>query len=336
MEKRRVLIIGYGTIGSALHETLLSDGRWDVTCLLNGRQGWLTGTPGTFKKPEPIDLNRILEKVQLDFLAIPTKDDGVTAKRYMKDALERKIPVVTCEKGALANHFNALEPDLDKIGYGATVGGGSGIIDFVRSRRSYRTREAHVILNGTLNFIWTGLQEGMPLERAVMEARAKGFADPGEEDPVRLILQEALRDAPMKAAILYNLGFKPQAPLKAKDFAMHLNEDALWRAIRSPGSWRFVVSYQNLRIRGPYSDLDNIIAFTAKHEEWSVIGGFKRVTEDPITRLCEATRWEQNGALMIEGKDGSGGTTLCVGVGAGPGPTTAAMIRDAERLLAPR
>lgn len=334
--RTRVAIIGHGTIGRPLHKRLI-DERCQVVAVQKSK-GLFEGSPDALTSLGDVNIGQATEDLDLAFIAIPTKADGEEALWTMMHFLERGIPVVTCEKGALANYFMTLERFIKagRIGYSATVGGGSGIIDFVRNRRSDRTREVHVILNGTLNYIWTGLQEGIPEDRVVAEARLKGFADPGEEDPTRLILQEALRDAPMKAAILFNLGFAPQIPLKAKDFAMHLKEVALWRAIRTPGTWRFVVSYHNLAIPGPYSDLDNIIAFTAQHAGWSIIGGFKRVDDEPITRLCDPVRWEQNGALIIEGADGSGGTTLCIGDGAGPGPTTAAMLRDAERLLGPR
>ena len=71
-----------------------------------------------------------LEGKDLTFLTIPTSDDGSKACAYMSTNLLRNIPVVTCEKGALSNHYESFSEFLSQgmIGYSATVGGGTWML----------------------------------------------------------------------------------------------------------------------------------------------------------------------------------------------------------------
>ena len=103
--KMKIGIIGAGNIGSELYRKAIALG-WDVRFLVKA--------DGVYK-----DLDEKIDEVDnylnycdgLDvvFLAIPTFDDGKTAYDYMISLLEKEIPVVTCEKGALSNYFPELK-----------------------------------------------------------------------------------------------------------------------------------------------------------------------------------------------------------------------------------
>lgn len=332
MKKSRVVIIGYGNIGRTLHERLYNRSEWDVAYTITSK-GASRGAPGA------LDHNIVrnedaFDDIDLAFLAIPTLDDGMKALGYIQALLQKGVPVVTCEKGALSNHFEALRPCIKRIGFSATVGGGSGIIDFLRGRFCSRTQEVHAILNGTLNFIWDELRTGNPLAHIVADSKKLGYAEPGEKDPIRIILGEACMDATKKTAILFNLCFDPDPFISARNISCDLTKVAIRRAIREARSRRFVVSFQRRLDAQLFQDSDDISAFRYVNSDWIITGGFKNLANPLIARLCEAAPWVNNGILTVEGDGGEDGVYLCAGPGAGPEPTTAAMIRDAERLLA--
>ena len=321
-------IIGFGNIGKKLYEKLLENG-WGVTFIVTSEHIFV-GNPDNPKDKSENWLNYCRD-VDIVFLAIPTFDDGKTALDYIVAVTEKGIPIVTCEKGALSNYFAELKPILNRIGYSATVGGGSGMIHFLKRRFFSGMREVHAIVNATMNYIWDDLKMGNPLGHIVEEVKRLGYAEPGEKDPIRIILGEAGPDVTKKASILFNLCFRPKTILHAKDIKVVLTDEMVRQAITEAMSRRFVVSFEREgNFRKENSD---ITAFTHRVDGWVINGGFKRTDSPLIARLCNSAIWVNNAILTVEGEDGSGGIYLCVGPGAGASPVATAMIRDAEGLL---
>jgi len=321
-------IIGFGNIGKKLHEKLLENG-WEVVFIVTSEYVFV----GSIDVPKDKNENwlQYCHGVAVVFLAIPTFDDGKTASTYITALTEKSIPVVTCEKGALANYFAELQPSLHRIGYSATVGGGSKMIHFLQGRFFSGIREVHAIINSTMNYIWDDLKMGNPLGHIVEEVKRLGYAEPGEKDPIKIILGEAGPDVTKKTSILFNLCFRPQTILRAKDSDVVLTEEMVRQAITEAMTRRFVVSFER---EENFKEKDSdIIAFTHHREGWVISGGFKRTDNPLIARLCNAATWVNNAVLTVEGEDGSGGIYLCAGPGAGASPVANAMIRDAEELL---
>jgi len=174
--KPKVGIIGIGNIGSELHRRLKLKG-WNI--------GWVLDTDGIFteiSKRKKLDnaknYVKHLNGLDLVFLAIPTLDDGYIAYNYIKNCLAKNIPIVTCEKGALSNYFAELKSDLNlgEIGYSATVGGGSRLLRYLKERIGPQVEEIHAVINGTLNYIFSGLSEGRSLGEVVEETKRLGYA----------------------------------------------------------------------------------------------------------------------------------------------------------------
>ena len=321
-------IIGFGNIGKKLYEKLLENG-WKVTFIVTSEH--VFGDSPDNPKDKSENWLNYCRDVDIVFLAIPTFDDGRTAFNYITAVIEKGIPVVTCEKGALSNYFAELKPILNRIGYSATVGGGSGMIHFLQRRFFSGIREVHAIVNSTMNYIWDDLRMGNPLGHIVEEVKRLGYAEPGEKDPIKIILGEAGPDVTKKTSILFNLCFRPKTILHAKDIKVVLTDEMVKKAITEAISRRFVVSFER---EGNFKEKDNdITAFTHHIEEWVISGGFKRTDNPLIARLCNSTTWVNNAILTVEGEDGSGGIYFCVGPGAGASPVATAMISDAEGLL---
>lgn len=321
-------IIGFGNIGKKLYEKLLENG-WKVTFIITSESVFVGSVDVPKDKPE--NWLNYCHDADVVFLAIPTFDDGRTAFNYITAVTEKGIPVVTCEKGALSNYFAELKPILNHIGYSATVGGGSGMIHFLQRRFFSGMREVHAIVNSTMNYIWDDLRTGNPLGHIVEEVKRLGYAEPGEKDPIRIILGEAGPDVTKKTSILFNLCFRPKTVLHAKDIKVVLTDEMVRQAITEAMSRRFVVSFER---DGNFKEKDSdIIAFTHHIEGWVISGGFRKTDSPLIARLCNSATWVNNAILTVEGEDGSGGIYLCVGPGAGASPVATAMIRDAEGLL---
>ncbi len=327
----KIGIIGFGNIGRKLLEKLSTNSHWQVAFMADVDGVWLP----PFRERVPDQTKRVADycqDVKLVFLAIPTVDDGEVAKNYITTLHRMGIRVVTCEKGALGNWFEALQPLLKDIGYSASVGGGSGIIHALRHRFFLGTQEVHAILNGTLNYIWTGLASGSPLGHIVNETQRLGYAEPGQRDPIAIIMGEASADVIKKTTILFNLCFQSATVLHARDIAVELTPEKIRRAIAEAVSRRFVVTFER-RDRAKTDD-GTIVAFRHAIDDWVITGGWRRLDHPLIKRLCDGCLWVNNAILTVEGDfDGEDGVYISSGDGAGPGPTTAAMIRDAEKLL---
>lgn len=137
---------------------------------------------------EKLKLNDVIDE-KLDFLIelTPTnKVDGEPAITYIKEALSRKINVVTGNKGPILADYHGLKNLADKnkvtIGIGCTTGGAlpsinGGIIECAGSE----ILSIEGVLNGTTNFILKEMfDRKISYEEALLEAQRLGIA---ENDP---------------------------------------------------------------------------------------------------------------------------------------------------------
>jgi len=319
----KIGIIGAGHIGSVLYKKALSLS-WEIKFILK--------EDGIYKNlVERIDdlKNRqdYFKNLDIVFLAIPTFDDGKTAFDYMTSLLEKNIPVVTCEKGSLSSYFSELEKWMDKIGYSATVGGGTRLLRYLEERINPQIKEVHAVVNGTLNYIFDEISKRKNLGEVVEEVKRLGYTKPGANNPIDIINKESLRDTPMKSAILFNICFRGFTPkrMRAKDVKLNrIGEQELKKLIAEASNRRYIVSITKGNNRE-----DVIGGFRHQIGDWTISAGFKKISENPL--FLELVPKGVNNALLIhEGKDG---TYRISGEGAGADPTTSSMIIDAEAIL---
>ncbi len=320
----KIGIIGHGRIGSELSKRGL-ERSWDI--IITQPSGIYLKTP---EKEILIDkpshwLAHFL-KVDIAALCIPTLDDGKIAFEYIKTLVEKGIPVVTSEKGALGNYFPELKTEIGKIGYSATVGGGTRLLHWLKERLSPGTKEVHLVINGTLNYIFDGLSRGRTLNEVVEEAKKLGYAEPGAQEALEVINTEACKDIPMKVSVLLNVcGF---GEIRARDIKTQIVAEAdLKKLVREAAFRRYIVS-----ITREENEEDVVGGFKFQLDRWWVSGGFKNKTQNPLfLRLVPSG---VNNAALVYGEDG---TYMLAGPGAGANPTvTGSVMRDIEDLLRTR
>ncbi|KKP86183.1 MAG: Homoserine dehydrogenase [Parcubacteria group bacterium GW2011_GWC1_35_8] len=264
------------------------------------------------------------------FVAISTLDKGEAARNYILKCVEVGIPVITCEKGAIAYHAKELKPYFNKIGFSATVGGGTKILNYTKDRNpNSKFVQIHVVLNGTLNFIFDEMRHGRTLGEACAEAGKLGYAEPGANDSLSLINGE-LSDIARKTCVFFNTVLSKKKFLTPKALGSFSQTSLRLKNLCDKGEdYRLVVSFSNSALTVGIKFLGK--GFKTKIEGWNIFGGFRKVNG-----FSDFMSWLPGGVgnaiHIIEGKLGAGGKYTLSGPGAGIEPTTSAMIDDYNRL----
>jgi len=244
MKKVRILIIGFGVIGSGVAKAISEKrefirSKYGIDFELAGigeRDGCIVGQnvidpvkvcelkqKGTlnkhphWKKMNSIDL---IKGVNADIVieATPTNiDSGEPGLSHMMAAFNTKKHVVTSNKGPLAVAFQKLRKAAEKNGvqfrFEASVGGAMPVLNLVRETlQANEILGIEGILNGTCNYILTRMStEGLPYEHVLSEAKELGIA---EADPTYDI--EGI-DTACKLVILANAIFGMNVGYKDAD-----------------------------------------------------------------------------------------------------------------------
>jgi homoserine dehydrogenase len=207
-------IIGFGTVGAGVAETILNNGK-----LIADRSGFMP----VLKRIVDLDITScrgvtlpegVLSTNSMDILDDPDIQivielvGGTTfAREIILQALRRGKSVVTANKALLATHGEELfrvagEHGVD-IGFEASVGGGIPCIKALREGLvGNHIKTVLGILNGTCNYILSCMEsEHADFDQVLSAAQAAGYA---EADPA---LDVDGIDTAHKAAILASLAF---------------------------------------------------------------------------------------------------------------------------------
>jgi homoserine dehydrogenase len=222
MEPYPIALIGCGTVGTGVARLLLEHG--DRLAARAGRRLVLrhvvvrdpTRVRGVDIPREIIttDLRRVLDDPQVQ-CAVEVVGGVDWARRAVLDLLRAGKHVVTANKALLALHgeeiFNAGREHNRAIAFEASVAGGVPIIAALAQNLAANQITALLgILNGTCNFILTGMTEtGRSYEDALADAQQRGYA---EADPT---LDVDGTDAAHKLAILTQIAFGITVPFPA-------------------------------------------------------------------------------------------------------------------------
>ncbi|MFA6050526.1 MAG: hypothetical protein WC761_05005 [Candidatus Paceibacterota bacterium] len=304
----KAIVIGSGSVGSELCAQLKSLG-WEIIAIVKSRE--IVSNEG-----EIIETDWQSLTADVVFVSIPT-DGGEKALQYIEHFLKRNIPVVTCEKGALAYHFDTLKPYIKNLGFNATVGGGTQMISYLKGRVPEKIDSLCGVLNGTLNFIFSKLGEGKTSSEVLKEILEKKYAEPGANTFEEIVAGE-LGDLHKKGIMLANVsGLLKQSLKPTKDFV--IEKDILDKAINSPKKYRFLFSMSRTRqgsfVAGVHYEADGFYIEMGLYD----VSGFD-------LKLPEGV---DNGFFIQEGES----LYSITGPGAGPVPTALAMIADAARLI---
>jgi homoserine dehydrogenase len=214
-----IALVGCGTVGGGVAKLLLEQSQ-----RLSARAGRKLALRKVVvrdpARPRAVALPRDLVTTDLrQTLADPAVQvvvevvGGVdAAKHIVLDALAAGKDVVTANKALLARFgaeiFDAARKHNRSVAFEAAVAGGIPIIAALcEGLAANQIQSVQGILNGTSNFILTGMTEtGQTYAAALAEAQRRGYA---EADPT---LDVDGTDATQKLAILANLAFGVHVP----------------------------------------------------------------------------------------------------------------------------
>lgn len=214
MEKIKVGLIGFGTVGSGVVKILQKNSK-----LIEKRMG----AKIVLKRIADIDV-KTDRGVKLRPGILTTKADDVIkdpeinivmeliggiepAKTFILKAIQNGKHIITANKALLALHgdeiFHAAQHSGVDVNFEASVGGGIPLIRSIKEGLvANRIHSIFGILNGTSNYILSKMtDEGRSFKEVLREAQEKGYA---EADPTYDI--EGI-DAAHKLAILIRLAF---------------------------------------------------------------------------------------------------------------------------------
>jgi len=306
-------LIGLGTVGSRVAERMLT---WQAQ--LARRAGvelcLRRVLVRDLDKPRSVDVGRELLTTDPDVLledpSIEVLVEVAGGDQPMHSYLERAIRagkhVVTANKMVMANHGPELlnlaaEKNVD-VYFEAAVGGGIPLISTFRTDlQANRIERVSAVINGTTNYVLGRMAtDSLPLEYAVREAQAAGYAEADPTDDVGGF------DATYKLAILASIAY---------EITVH-PRDIYREGIQG-------IDPVDFRYARELGYAIKLIAHTQRHPgrvEARVHPAMVPL-EHPLAQVEGA-----NNAVFVEGD--LVGQVLLVGQGAGGRPTASAVVGD--------
>ena len=260
-----------------------------------------------FKNPLEI-FNK--KKVDILFEAIG-QSDGIS-KKIVETALKNKIHVITPNKALISKHGNDLAKLSEKnnvnLEFEASVAGGIPVLRSIKEGlATNKISKVYGILNGTSNYILTEMENSnLNFSEVLKKAQKLGYAEPGNP---KLDLNGF--DAFAKVRILSALAF--HSKISKYKCLMEGIETIELKDIK-------IANQLDLRVKLlGISELKNNQLFETVHpclvSKKSYIGNVNGVMN----------------AVIIEGKPV--GESILQGEGAGPGPTSSALLSDLLSIL---
>ena len=250
------------------------------------------------------------KKVDILFEAIG-QSDGIS-KKIVETALKNKIHVITPNKALISKHGNDLAKLSEKnnvnLEFEASVAGGIPVLRSIKEGlATNKISKVYGILNGTSNYILTEMENSnLNFSEVLKKAQKLGYAEPGNP---KLDLNGF--DAFAKVRILSALAF--HSKISKYKCLMEGIETIELKDIK-------IANQLDLRVKLlGISELKNNQLFETVHpclvSKKSYIGNVNGVMN----------------AVIIEGKPV--GESILQGEGAGPGPTSSALLSDLLSIL---
>ena len=212
--KKRVAILGFGTVGSSVARILLDGpaaGELALTHVFNrGVERKRAAWPG----PAVQWTGEIDDVLRSDVDVVVELAGGLEpAGGWVRRALEAGKSVVTANKKLIAAHGVELHALARAHGahllYGAAVAGGIPVIPGLQQGLAgEKIQRIEGILNGTCNYILSGMDSGAEYSVMLAEAQARGYA---ESDPTEDV---GGFDARAKLVILARLALRADVPVE--------------------------------------------------------------------------------------------------------------------------
>ena len=257
----------------------------------------------------PLD---IINKLKIDILfeAIGISD-GIS-KKIVENSLKNKIHVITPNKALIAKHGDYLTKLAEKnkvnLEFEASVAGGIPILRTIKEGlATNRIHKIYGILNGTCNYILSDMEKSKnTFENVLKKSQKLGYAEPGQPN-----LDLNGQDAFSKIRILSSLAFNNKIS----------NKKCLLEGIEN-------IDLKDIEIASQLNFKIKLLGIT------EIINNklFERV--HPCLVRNDSYIGNVNGvmnAVITQGKPV--GETILQGEGAGPGPTSSALMSDLLSIL---
>ena len=320
MKKIGIGIIGLGNIGSRLYKEILSKKKdiglktnTDIKIVaisaknINKKRNFKVKRKIFFKNPLEISKN---PKVNI-VVELIGKSDGIS-KSVVENALKNKKHVITANKALISKHGDYLTSIAEKnrvnLEFEASVGGGIPVLRTIKEGlATNKITKVYGILNGTCNYILSEMESSQDSFKNVLKkAQLSGYAEPGNP---KLDLNGY--DAMAKIRILSSLAFNKKIS-KSK---------VLMEGIEGIETKDIDIANQlNLRIKllGITELINNKL--------------FERV--HPCLVKKDTYIANVNGVMNAVVLNGLPvGESVLQGEGAGPGPTSSALMSDLLSIL---
>tara|TARA_B100001250_G_scaffold413161_1_gene446397 strand:- start:450 stop:1736 length:1287 start_codon:yes stop_codon:yes gene_type:complete len=320
MKKIGIGIIGLGNIGSRLYKEILSKKKdiglktnTDIKIVaisaknINKKRNFKVKRKIFFKNPLEISKN---PKVNI-VVELIGKSDGIS-KSVVENALKNKKHVITANKALISKHGDYLTSIAEKnrvnLEFEASVGGGIPVLRTIKEGlATNKITKVYGILNGTCNYILSEMESSQDSFKNVLKkAQFLGYAEPGNP---KLDLNGY--DAMAKIRILSSLAFNKKIS-KSK---------VLMEGIEGIETKDIDIANQlNLRIKllGITELINNKL--------------FERV--HPCLVKKDTYIANVNGVMNAVVLNGLPvGESVLQGEGAGPGPTSSALMSDLLSIL---
>ena len=223
MRDVRLALIGFGHVGQAFARLLLLK-TWllrerhglnpVLTSVMTGRHGWVVHEAGVqlssvlsgellHNDGPPPTIASLPADVLIELTPVSPRD-GQPALRYLTEALEAGMDVITANKGPIAHGYRSLSQLASQRGrqlrFEATVADDLPLFNLMRhALPTAKVGLVRGILNSTTNYLLSQAARGVPWRQALAEAQRRGIA---ERDPSNDL--EGW-DAALKATIIANV-----------------------------------------------------------------------------------------------------------------------------------
>ena len=319
-KKINIAVIGLGQIGNYLINELSK--RKKNIKLLTGKDINIVAMSAKNKnKKRKYKINKkifyknplkILDSKNLDILFECIGQSDGMSKKIVERALKNKVHVITPNKALISKHGDYLSKIAENkkvnLEFEASVGGGIPILRTIKEGLSTNViTKVYGILNGTCNYILSEMDKTNDTFKNVLKkAQSLGYAEPGDPS-----LDINGYDTLAKVRILSSLAFKKKIS----------KNNLLMEGIENIEPKDFKIANQlNLKIKLlGITEIINNSLFERVHpclvNKKSYIGNVDGVMN----------------AVILEGKPV--GESILQGEGAGPGPTSSALMSDLLSIL---
>ncbi len=321
MEKKiNIAIVGLGQIGNYLYNEL-NKKKKDIELKTGKRIKIVAISAKNKNKKRNFKINKkiffknpldIINKKKIDILfEVIGKSDGIS-KQIVEKSIKKKINVVTPNKALIAKHgdylANLAEKNKVNLEFEASVAGGIPILRTIKEGlATNKIHKVYGILNGTCNYILSEMEKTKDSFKNVLKkAQVLGYAEPGKP---KYDLNGY--DALAKVRILSSLSFNKK--LSKHKCLMEGIENIDFKDIEIANQLNFRIKLLGITELVKNKLFERVHPCLVKKD--SYIGNVNGVMNAVITKGMPV------------------GESILQGEGAGPGPTTSALMSDLLSIL---